>query len=694
MQGSPELIVSEVIQNTQKIYIPIYQRRYSWGREQAQRLIDDMQTAHNRGLKQYFIGSLILDTTQTGISEVAVIDGQQRLTTISLFLIAIRDVLVDSDPETSKMITDRYLIDIYDHSSLHHNRLKPVPGDEDQYIDVLIHGEAAKTSLFKSNYDFFKDLINGSRLSVNEWFTLLRTQLQTMVITVQPGDDAQLIFESLNSTGLSLTESDKIRNYLLMSLSNEKQLEAFEVWQEIEKIVHPENVSNFYRHYLTSLARSSKPVKKGRIYTEYRLYIGLRSGFDRYTELKKEKDIALIYAQIQFPNDYDFDDLHTKQLLNRLSQLRLDVMMPYLLQVFTKYHEQVITLNSLNKVLAVLLSYLARRLFVGMPSTGLNNFFSSLDRQVTRLSQNRQVDYDTALKVFLTHTAKENKIFPNNEDVYQALVTKDYYHIRTESFWFIMNELNNLHGEPQDLFTQSENGSYSIEHIMPQTLSTAWQKSLGPNWHDIQLTWLNRLANLTLTGFNSQMSNHPFLEKRDAPDGYRMSGIKLNQDLANVSTWNTTTLAQRQKNLYDRILAVWPIPQVPDLAIKNTDWVSLEDTDPTGKKPIAFKFHQQSSQPLKSWKELYLAVANLLWLNNPAAFFQMANDDHDWLIKYTSEVGTEDYRELSGADESQSISIFNGNTSASERKKYMQRILNSSDDSLDNIEIRLAQPRE
>ncbi|WP_395409071.1 DUF262 domain-containing protein [Levilactobacillus parabrevis] len=692
LQGSPELIVSEVIQNTQKIYIPIYQRRYSWGKEQLQRLVNDMQTARDHDLKQYFIGSLILDTSQTGISEVAVIDGQQRLTTISLFLIALRDIMVNTNPETSRMITERYLIDSYDHSSLHHNRLKPVPGDEEQYIDVLIHGESAQPSLFASNYQFFRDLINTSSLTASTWFNLLRTQLQTMVITVQPGDDAQLIFESLNSTGLSLTESDKIRNYLLMSLSSEEQSKAFETWQEIERIVHPENISTFYRHYLTSLARSSKPVKKGRIYIDYRQYIGLKPGFDRYAELQIEKDVALIYAQIQFPNDYDFSDPRTKQLLDRLSELKLDVMMPYLLQVFNKYQEQKITLNSLNEVLAVLLSYLARRLFVGMPSTGLNNFFSSLDRQVTRLSQNRNISYDTALKVVLTHTVKENKIFPNNQVVHQALVTKDYYHIRTESFWFIMNELNNLHGEPQDLFKKSENGSYSIEHIMPQTLSNAWQKSLGENWHDIQMTWLNRLANLTLTGFNSQMSNHLFLEKRDAPNGYRMSGIKLNQDLANVSSWNTAALEQRQEDLYSRILEVWPIPQVPDLAIKNTDWISLEDTDPKGKKPLAFKFHQQSSQPIKSWKELYFDVANLLWLNNPAAFFQMANNDSEWLVKYTSEVDSPDYRELSGPNDGQPISLFAGNSSATERKKYMQRLLSASGDSLDNVEIRLNQP--
>ncbi|KRL96887.1 DUF262 domain-containing protein [Levilactobacillus hammesii] len=691
LQGNPQFIVPEVIQNTKKINIPIYQRRYSWGIEQIQRLVDDMVMAHDQQLKQYFIGSLILDTTQANISEVSVIDGQQRLTTISLFLIALRDAMTATDPETSQMINDRFLIDRYDHTSLHHNRLNPVKGDAAQYIDVLLHGDDAQPSLFQANYHYFKTMLSTSDTSASDWFALLQSQLQTMVITVQPGDDAQLIFESLNSTGLSLTEADKIRNYLLMSLSNEEQAKAFETWQAIEKIVHPENVPNFYRHYLTSLARSSKPVKKGKIYIDYRQYIGLQPNFDRYTELKHEKDIAQTYAQIQFPYNYNFDDPQTQQLLIRLSHLKMDVMMPYLLQVFNHEQKEELTAASLNEVLATLLSYLARRLFVGIPSTGLNNFFASLDRQVMRLSHNQSVAYDVALKAVLTHAVKENKIFPTNAEVLQALNTKDYYHIRTESFWFILNELNNVHGESQDLFTKSENGSYSIEHIMPQTLSTAWKKELGPDWHDIQLTWLNRLANLTLTGFNSQMSNHTFAEKRDAPDGYHDSGIRLNQELARLTKWDTDSLKSRQADLYQRILAVWPVPDVSDLSIESTDWTSLEDIDPKGRKPISFKFHQQPSQPVKSWKELYNALANQLWLNNPAAFFQMANDDHEWLIKYASEVDTSDYRKLSAVSDEQTISIFNGNSSASERKKYLQRLLNASDDSLSSITVRLAQ---
>lgn len=693
MQGSPKLIVPEVIRNTRKINIPIYQRRYSWGIEQIQRLIDDMLMAQNRRLRQYFIGSLILDTTQAGVSEVAVIDGQQRITTISLFLIALRDAMRSDDLETSTMINDEFLIDRYDHTTPHHNRLNPVKGDYEQYIDVLVNGEDAKTSLFKSNYQYFKNLINTSNLSTGDWFNLLQTQLQTMVITVQPGDDAQLIFESLNSTGLSLTESDKIRNYLLMSLSSDEQSKAFELWQDIEKIVHPENVSNFYRHYLTSLARSSKPVKKGKIYVDYRQYIGLQPEFDRYTELHHEKNVAQIYAQIQFPYSYQFDDPHTQQLLIRLSHLKMDVMMPYLLQVFNRYIQDEITADSLNEVLHTLLSYLARRLFVGIPSTGLNNFFSSLDHQVKRLSSRMNVTYDIALKTVLTHSVKENKIFPTNQEVQQALMTKDYYHIRTESFWFIMNELNNAHGESQDLFTKAESGRYSIEHIMPQTLSNSWKQALGSNWHDIQLTWLNRLANLTLTGFNSQMSNHSFAEKRDADEGYRASGIKLNQEIATLDHWNIDTLKERQDSLFHRILTVWPVPDVPALNIENTDWITLEDIEPTGRKPIAFKLQQQPSQSVKSWKELYSGLANLLWLNHPASFFQMANDDHEWLVKYSSEASSPEYHDLSGLNDNQSLSLYNGNASASERKKYIRRLLSYCGDTLSDVEIRLTQPK-
>ncbi|GEO68571.1 DUF262 domain-containing protein [Levilactobacillus acidifarinae] len=687
MQGSPKMII-RIIHNEDKIYIPLYQRRYSWGTDQVQRLVEDILMAEQRGLDKYFIGSLILDLTTT--DAVAVIDGQQRLTTISLFLIALRDLMAVTDERQARIINDKYLVDPYDEETVYHNRLKPVDGDEQQYIDVLLHGDQAKPSLFKLNYQYFKNAVQSGVLSVEDWLNLLQMKLQAMVITVQPGDDAQLIFESLNSTGLGLTESDKIRNYLLMGLERDAQTQAFEVWKSIERLVHRENISNFYRHYLTSLATSSKPVKKNDIYDNYRQEIGLHPNFDRYSELLEEEKVAKIYAKIQFPQEYQFTDQTTQRLLIRLSHLHMDVMMPYFLQIFDLYEKQKLSLNGLNEVLQTVLGYLARRLFVGIPSTGLNNFFTTLNRQVQRLTKNNDINYPRALEVVLTHKVKENKIFPSNAMIMDALTSKDYYHIRTESFWFIMDELNNWRGETQMLFERAENGDFSIEHILPQTLSRSWQQNLGQNWHDIQVTWINRLANLTLTGFNSQMSNHSFRDKRDAPNGYRDSGIKLNQTLVGMDEWNESSLKQRQSDLYQRALKVWPLPSVVDVEIDAGEWVSLADIDPKGEKPITFSFKEQRDVSIKSWKELYDRIVNILWLDNPPIFYKLANDDAEWLVKYNHEVSDSiQYRQLDNADQHQGLSVYSGGASAQDRKRHIQRFLTASNDSLENVQVKL-----
>lgn len=284
VKGNAELIVSQVIANNRTINIPVYQRRYSWRREQLERFVADLKTAYVNQRERYFFGSLILNATGD-TSTVDVIDGQQRLTTVSLFLIAIRDFLGSSDVDYQR-VNEMFLIDRFDRDSIAKNRLHPVPGDEEQYVDVLINGLSAADTIFKSTYAYFWNVLQQGDLTVHEWLSLLEQRLQVMNIVVDQYDDAQLIFESLNSTGMNLTESDKIRNFLLMGLKGDQQAAAFQLWQQNERLVGSEELSRFYRQYLTSLARSSKPVKENEIYSDYRRYVGLTKNFDQIAQLR------------------------------------------------------------------------------------------------------------------------------------------------------------------------------------------------------------------------------------------------------------------------------------------------------------------------------------------------------------------------------------------------------------------------
>lgn len=380
VKGNAELIVSQVIANNRTINIPVYQRRYSWRREQLERFVADLKTAYANQRERYFFGSLILNATGD-TSTVDVIDGQQRLTTVSLFLIAIRDFLGSSDVDYQR-VNEMFLIDRFDRDSIAKNRLHPVPGDEEQYVDVLVNGMSAADTIFKSTYAYFWNVLQQGDLTVREWLSLLEQRLQVMNIVVDQYDDAQLIFESLNSTGMNLTESDKIRNFLLMGLKGDQQAAAFQLWQQNERLVGSEELSRFYRQYLTSLARSSKPIKENEIYSDYRRYVGLTKDFDQIAQLKKEQAAAKLFAEITAPANVDIKDQRVKSLLIRLGHLNNDILVPYLLQVFAKTRDGVLSADQLVEVLRVLLAYLARRLFIGVPTTGLNLLFAALDRQV------------------------------------------------------------------------------------------------------------------------------------------------------------------------------------------------------------------------------------------------------------------------------------------------------------------------
>lgn len=648
MKGDTQLLVNQVLGSNNHYHIPVYQRRYSWVKAQLDRLISDCENAIEKQAEGYFLGSLILDSS-IGINKLAIIDGQQRMTTISLFLIALRDYfLAHNEEKKANRLNLQFLVDQFVEAPDHQNRLHSVPGDEEEYVDVLYHGSTAADSLFKANYEYFARVIDTSKISADDWYDFLVAHITVMVISIQPGDDAQLIFESLNSTGLDLTESDKIRNYLLMSLEPAVQAIAFKEWQQNEATVGRENLSSFYRDYLTSLERSSKPTREKDVYNDYRSLVGSQEGFDHVAQLKTEHRFAKYYAQIHHPNKNNLDFPELYPLLHRLSNLGIEVVTPFLMQVADQLDIQTLSVTQTSSVLSLLLSYLARRLAIGIPTTGLNQLFATLNRTVHQYMQKTGKSYELVMAFILTKKVQPNKLFPTEDQLREALETKDYYHVSTNSFWFIMDELNNVHGEPQDLFSEAMQHNYSIEHIMPQTLTRSWQDELGPSWKELHLQWVHRLANLTLTGFNSAMSNHDFIEKRDMKDGYRDSGLKLNQWIAQRQQWQESDLLDRQEDLFKREKLAWPAPEPTEIQDPDAqgNWEILADgEDYMGWKIDAFTFGKYVDEPVATWKELVETIGQLLWKEDSTPFYKAAENDSAKLIVFAR-----DYRGSNPSD--------------------------------------------
>ncbi|MCI1894997.1 MAG: HNH endonuclease family protein [Lactobacillus sp.] len=294
-----------------------------------------------------------------------------------------------------------------------------------------------------------------------------------------------------------------------------------------------------------------------------------------------------------------------------------------------------------------MLSYLGRRLAVGIATAGLNNFFVILNRQVEHVADHFD-HYDQALAYVLVHNGQSNKVFPSDEQLQTAFKTRDYYQHAKPALWFILDELNRARGEDQDIYSKAADGQFSIEHIMPQTMSKAWQQALGDQASEIHDHWVDRLPNLTLTGFNSKMSNRSFTEKRDMKDGYRDTAIKLNQWLTQYDQWNEVTLKEREEDLYSRALQVWPMPDVMDVDVEtqhNDDIELGDDMDVTGWKIDSYSFLDVVDESVSSWSQLTERIVDQLWAQDSSRFYQAASDPNETLVTYTKEGDSRDQYE-------------------------------------------------
>ena len=624
MNGNAQKLIKYLDGASKRFTIPVYQRNYDWKMEHCKQLYDDLVKIIRQNRKSHFFGSIVSVQSESGtMEEFLIIDGQQRLTTISLLLLAIYHLLssgkmVSRDHQLTDKILKKYLIDEYEPEEKR-IKLKPIKNDQKAFGILFDQDEEyIPDSNLTINYRYFYDRIQHGELDIDELFDAI-CKLEIINISLNHEDNPQLIFESLNSTGLNLSEGDKIRNYILMGLPNDQQTKFYEkYWNRIESYTDYD-VSSFVRDYL-SIKQQSTPNMNS-VYPTFKKYVEDAEVADIEPLLKDLLEYAKRYA---FLIKGGHSDERLNSCIYRLNRLSTSVTRPFLLEVIRLSESGALTADELIEVFHFTESYLFRRAICDLPTNALNKIFLLLHREIIRFDGDES-HYVEKFKYALL-SKRERTRFPSDEEFAECMSTRNIYGMNPKNKLYLFERLENSEtSETKDVWGHLDRGEYSIEHIMPQHLTAAWIVSLGDNYEAIHTNWLHRLANLTLTAYNSRYSNSPFAEKRDMPHGFKDSGLRINQWVGRKEQWGLPELEERDQLLKNTVIGIWPYPTSnyhPQK--KQMDAIALdEDVILTGRVLSKYSF-KGAEQPVASWADMYQQVITMLHSENKAVLTKLA----------------------------------------------------------------------
>ena len=615
MKGSEAKMIEYMEGAGKRYVIPVYQRKYDWKEDNCRQLYEDLKKIVRENRESHFFGSIVSSVIGNGAStEYHIIDGQQRLTTVSLLLLAIRNLIrqkkiTAQEDRLDDQINDRFLISPW---AKEDDKIKLRPVKSDREALAKLFGEEEDydpASNLTLNYRFFCDQILKEEVSVDDLYAAIG-KLEIISITLDQHDNAQLIFESLNSTGLALTEGDKIRNYILMGQPPKDQNKLYDTyWTTIERCTG-NDVSGFVRDYL-SVKQQVTPT----ISNVYRT-------FKEYAEKAQLPIEALLEDLRRYARFFEKlltckSGLKEKKLddcLYRMARLEIVVTRPFLMEVLRLNQDGKLTVDDVLQIFLITENYLFRRNICEVPTNALNKIFLNLNREILRYDNT--ADNYVQKFIYALLSKKESGRFPDDEEFTTALAAKQVYQMRGKYKAYLFERFENFGTiETKDVYTHLDNNVYTIEHIMPQHLTPAWTEALGANAAEIHATWLHRLANLTLTGYNPNLSNKTFAEKRDSEEGgYKASGLKMNQKISNKESWGLPELEERNDEMITLAKKIWAYPQTAFVpAEKEFDSCTLDDENAelTG-RDIAKYSYQNVEQPVTSWADMFEHVVKFL----------------------------------------------------------------------------------
>ncbi|MBF0244072.1 MAG: DUF262 domain-containing protein [Planctomycetes bacterium] len=560
----------DFLKKSPQFVIPIYQRTYSWTEKECRQLWDDIvRCGSSDKIAVHFVGSIVY--VESGLSQVThqapllVIDGQQRLTTVSLLLAALSIAVAEGEPFdgfSQRKIKNYYLVNP-EETGERHFKLLLSQTDKATMTALVGDGEAPQQPSLRinANFDSFKRWIGEGKV---ELATVCRGLAKLIVVDIaltRDQDNPQLIFESMNSTGKELSQADLIRNFILMGLEPVLQTRLYEqFWRPMEldfgQEAYGTHFDGFMRHYLTVMTGDIPNINA--VYDAFKGHARTtRADFTddkRHIEslVREIRDYARHFCAMALGSEPDAD---LKLAFHDLRELKVDVSYPFLLELYHDYKEDMLSKADLLAAVRLVEAYVFRRAICATPTNSMNKTFATFTKA---LKKDRYFESIQAHFLWLPSYRR----FPLDDEFRRDFQTRDVYNFRSRSYW--LRRLENF-GRKERVPVDE----YTIEHILPQNenLSTKWREALGEEWQRIQQTWLHTLGNLTLTAYNSDFSDRAFTDKRDMPDapekGLKQSPLKLNQGLGILETWNENTIKDRAAKLTEIGVCTWSAPKLP-----------------------------------------------------------------------------------------------------------------------------------
>lgn len=630
-------MLNDYIEPNKKQYcIPVFQRDYAWTEEQCTKLFEDIVMAYKKD-RPHFCGSFVYAPlgSKKHIDSYIIIDGQQRFTTLYILIKALAD---SADDDRDKEALQRYLYneDKFGRYGLDEKsklKLKPVKTDNDQLL-LLMSGkieqmDKSRRGIIYHNYMLFMQLIKSflEESSANS-VLMINDGIEKLIcadIRLDTDDNAQEIFERINSTGIKLGLADLIRNYILMTDTDQERLYE-EYWLTVQNLLPDKLLDNFFIDYLNM--KSDGFVKESEAYKSFKqVYVE-----GKYDNEKMLQEI-LHYAKQYYVFCYGSSDFgaEVNKALAGLRKLKQTTVYLFLFRVFDDYENGIINKNELARVLKMLLSYSIRRLVCEIGSNTLRGLYKTLYGRVFEQKENKNTYYDSLVSFFLQQTSKNT--IPSDNEFVTALQEKNLYS-KNALCKYLLCAIENQGKETLD----TEN--LSIEHIMPQNknLSMSWQKMLGENWQSVHEKYLHTLGNLTLTGYNSELGDKPFEKKKEKLEETITHIAVLYSDVKDKSEWNSVNIEKRAKRLAEIILKLFPIEQ-PKTKIEFTDphykLYTLANPDYATYKTVNYFEFLGERVNVSSFAEMVRSIAQILYDMDNSIIDDMAKK-HEPLPEWTT----------------------------------------------------------
>lgn len=548
-----------IIKGPKQFIIPIYQRTYSWLLPQCNKLFNDiLKISTNESMQGHFIGSVVYFQesihTVSDVPKLLIIDGQQRLTTVTLIVIALAEFIRDNEVEIDTTFTklqNYYLLNAEEDSELKY-KLLLTKIDKETLINLIkgIDPTEGYSSRLVENYRFFKNKITKENV-VDVYNGILRLFIVDVALE-KDKDNPQLIFESMNSTGLDLSQADLIRNYILMGQDITLQTELYEkYWFPMEQSYGNEYATRFnwfVRDYLS--VKTGVIPTIGKVYEDFKTYVQSNKSPSSITEVVQDIfKYSGYYVNMVLRKEKDPE---LRKLFSNILKLKVDVSYPFLLPVYNDYIDKIITIDEFKEIIKLVENYVFRRAICGIPTNSLNKTFVTLYRSIDMSRYLESVEAAFQLM-------ENYKRFPNDVEFKREIISKDVYNFRSRNY--LLHSLENYNRK--EIVNTDD---YTIEHIMPQNpkLSAQWQSMLGENWQDLQKVYLHTLGNLTLTGYNSELSDNTFQVKKSMEGGFNDSPLRLNRFMQNTDVWNEKMINSRATELATIATNIWKAPNLPE----------------------------------------------------------------------------------------------------------------------------------